>query len=133
MRNYQKFYYKHFYTVSPDGVETEVSRQECFAPGVDPSPDCPYVQRWWYDNEASYALRLPRDAYGEKLGKRNAADRKKQERVDAKAPKYTAIALDKPIGYSECGTTIYTELEDESADIDVMYEEIARFDLPMIS
>ena len=34
--------------------------------------------------------------------------------------KYTAIELDKPIGYDEGGTAIYTELEDEDADIDAL-------------
>ena len=127
MQNYQQWNYKHYYTVSPDGVETEVSRHECFAPAVEPSPDCPYIQRWFYDCEAGYALRLPRNAKGEELGKRNAADRKKLERI--KALKYTAIELDKPIGYDEGGTAIYTELGDEGANIDAIYEENARYDL----
>jgi hypothetical protein len=129
MRNYQTLYYQHFFTLTPDGIETEVSKRECFAPAVEPSPDCPYVQRWWYDCEAGYAIRLPRDAYGEDLGNRNAADRKKQERVKANTVKYTAIELDKRIGYSEDGTAIYTELEDKCTDTDAIYEESARFDL----
>ena len=27
MRNYQQQNYRHYYTLSPDGIETEVSRQ----------------------------------------------------------------------------------------------------------
>ena len=131
MQNYQKCYYKHFYTVSPDGVHTEVSRQECFAPDVDSSPDCPFKQRWFYDCEAGYAARLPRNAYGEELGKLNAADRKKQERKKANDIKHTGIALDRSIGYDEEGTEVLTELEDETADLNAIYEEKSNYGILM--
>ncbi|HMM01096.1 MAG TPA: hypothetical protein PKC96_07220 [Bacilli bacterium] len=131
MRDYQKPFYRHYYTMTPDGVETEVSRHECFAPAEDPTPDCPYLRRWWYDLEASYAIRLPRGPLGEALGKRNAADRKKQERVDFNAVKYTGIELDKSIGYGDDGATVYTELEDETADMNAIYEDQSKLDILM--
>ena len=131
MQNYQKCYYKHFYTVSPDGVHTEVSRQECFAPDVDSSPDCPSKQRWYYDREASYALRLPRNEKGEELGKFNAADRKKQERKKAKDAEHAGIALDRAIGYDEEGAEVLTELEDETADLNAIYEEKSNYGILM--
>ena len=129
MRDYQKPFYRHYYTMDPDGVESEVSRHECFSPADDPTPDCPNIQRWWYDLEASYAIRLPRSPLGEVLGKRNAADRKKQERVNYNAVKYTGIELDKLTGYGDDGAAVYTELEDEDADMDAILEDRAKLDI----
>ncbi len=131
MRDYQKAFFRHYYTMTPDGVETEVSRHECFAPAEDPTPDCPYLRRWWYDHEASYAIRLPRGPLGEALGKRNAADRKKQERVDFNALKYTGMELDKPIGHGGDRVAVYTEFEDETADMNAIYEDQSKLDLLM--
>lgn len=128
MRDYQKLYFQHYYTMAPEGVETEVSRRECFAPPEDPTPDCPFIQRWWYDQEAGYAVRLPRSPLGEKLGKRNAADRKKQERTVIHDAKYTDVELDKPINYSDDGSEVFTELEDETADVYAICEDQAQLD-----
>ena len=128
MRDYQKLYFQHYYTMTPEGVETEVSRRECFAPPEEPTPDCSFVQRWWYDQEAGYAVRLPRSPLGEKLGKRNAADRKKQERTVISDAKYTDIELDKPINYSDDGSEVITELEDETADVYAICEDQAQLD-----
>ena len=128
MRDYQKLYFQHYYTMTPEGVETEVSRRECFAPPEEPTPDCSFVQRWWYDQEAGYAVRLPRSPLGEKLGKRNAADRKKQERTVISDAKHTDIELDKPISNSDDGSEVFTELEDETADVYAIYEDQAQLD-----
>ena len=128
MRDYQKLYFQHYYTITPEGVETEVSRRECFAPPEDPTPDCPFVQRWLYDQEASYAARLPRSPLGEKLGRRNAADRKKQERTVNRDAKYTDIELDKPNSNSDDNSEVFSELEDETADVYAIYEDQAQLD-----
>lgn len=131
MRNYQKLFYQHYYTMTPDGVETETTRRECFAPPEDPTPGCPFVQRWWYDVEANYAVRLPRSPLGETLGKRNAADRKKAERTAISDAEHTAIELDKPVGYGDDGSEVYTELADETADIYAIYEDKAQLEALM--
>ncbi len=129
MRDYQKLYFQHYYTMTPEGIETEVSRRECFALPEEPTPDCPFIQRWWYDQEAGYAVRLSRSPLGEKLGKRNAADRKKQERTVINDAKYTDIELDKPINYSDDGSEVFTELEDETADVYAICEDQAQLDV----
>jgi hypothetical protein len=131
MRNYQKLYYQHYYKMLPDGTETEVTRRECFAPAKDPTPDCPFSQRWWYDPEASYAIRLPRSPLGETLGKRNAADRKKQERIVASDAEHIGIELDKPIGYGDDGAEVYTELEDATADVYAICEDKSQLEALM--
>lgn len=71
MKNYQKLYYQHYYEMLPNGAETEVTRRECFAPAEAPTPANPFKQRWFYDPEASYAIRLPRNQMGDDLGKSN--------------------------------------------------------------
>ena len=76
MKNYQKLYYQHYYEMLPDAMETEVTRRACFAPAEDPTHANPFKQRWYYDPEASYVIRLPRNQMGDDLGKRNAADLK---------------------------------------------------------
>ena len=78
MRNYQKLYYQHYFEMLPNGTEKEVSRRECFAPAEEPTPADPYKQRWYYDIEASYAIRLPRTQMGDDLGRRNAAELKSE-------------------------------------------------------
>jgi hypothetical protein len=127
MKNYQKLYYQRYYTMTPDGAETETTRRECFAPPEE-LPEYPFIQRWWYDPEAGYAIRLPRSPLGETLGKLNAANRKKDERAAISSAEHTAIELDKPIGYCDDGSVLYTELEDETADVCAIAEDNARLD-----
>lgn len=126
MRNYQKLYYQHYYEMLPNGAEKEITRRECFAPGDEPAPDCPFIQRWWYDTEASYAVRLPRSPLGERLGKRNAADRKKSERTASSDAEHTGIELDKPLGCDD--GEVYAELEDETDDVYAIVEDKAKLD-----
>ena len=80
MKNYQRLYYQHYYAQKPDGECVPVTRKECFAPATPPTADNPYPQRWFYDLEAGYVIRLARTKTGDDLGKRNAADLKSEER-----------------------------------------------------
>lgn len=81
MKNYQSLRYQHYYNQDLDGICVPVSRKECFAPATPPTADNPYPQRWFYDYEAGYVIRLPRNKAGDDLGKRNAADLKSEERA----------------------------------------------------
>ena len=124
MKNYQRIRYSHYYDMAPNGVETEITRQQCFAPPAV-IPNCPFKQRWLYDLEAGYVIRLPRNSMGEMLGKRNAADLKKTERAAANVTKHTAFELDKPICCGDDGCEFYRELEDETADVQAIAEDRA--------
>lgn len=84
MKNYQKLYYQQYYSQALGGQCDEVSRRECFAPAEEPNIDNPNVQRWFYDIDAGYAVRLARTEAGDELGKRNAADLKAEERYQAR-------------------------------------------------
>jgi len=128
MRNYQKLYYQHYYTMLPDGTEKEVTRRECFAPVENPTAACLFKQRWYYDPEASYVIRLPRNPLGEELGKRNAADLKKEERIQSSSSEHCGIELDKPIGCSDDGDEFYTEIEDPTADVEAIIQDKAELD-----
>lgn len=55
------------------------TRRECFA-AEEELPGCAFRQRWFFDQEAGYALRLPRNSMGDALGRRNQADLKSEER-----------------------------------------------------
>ena len=123
MRNYQKLYYQHYFVMLPNGTETEVTRRECFAPAEEPTPANPYKQRWWYDPEASCAIRLPRNQMGDNLGKRNAADLKSTERYQVRKIKNCPGELDRPITCGEDGNDIFIEVEDETADIHAILED----------
>jgi DNA-binding CsgD family transcriptional regulator len=79
MKNYQKLYYSSYFAQNKSGEYIPVTRRECFAPPEE-FPDNPYLQRWFYDHEAGYAVRLARTTEGDALGKRNAADLKAEER-----------------------------------------------------
>ena len=122
MKNYHKLYYQHYFEMLPDGTETEVTRRECFAPAEDPTMSNPFKQRWHYDPEASYAIRLPRNQMGDDLGKRNAADLKATERYQVRKIKNCPGELDKPIS-CEDGNEVLLEVEDEKADILAILED----------
>ena len=126
MRNYQKLYYQHYFEMLPNGTETEVTRRECFAPAEEPTPANPYKQRWWYDPEASYAIRLPRNHMGEILGKRNAANLKAEERYQARKAEKCPGELDKPIACGDDGNTVFLEVVDETADVLAILEDRER-------
>ena len=82
MKHYQKLYYKHFYAQNENGEYVPVTKQVCFAAAETPDENNPYKQRWFYDPEAGYAVRLARTSDGDKLGRRNAADLKAAERYE---------------------------------------------------
>ena len=123
MRNYQKLYYQHYYEMLPNGTETEVTRRECFAPAEDPTPANPFKQRWYYDPEASYVIRLPRNQMGDDLGKRNAADLKASERYQIRKDKNCPGELDKLISCGDDGNEIFIEVAVEAADILAILED----------
>ena len=126
MKNYQKLYYQHYFKMLPNGTETEVTRRECFAPIEEPTPANPYKQRWWYDPEASYAIRLPRNQMGDDLGKRNAANLKAEERYQIQKAEKCPGELDKPIACGYAGNEVFIEAADETADILAILEEQER-------
>ena len=126
MLNYQKLYFQSYFKMLPNGTETEVTRRECFAPAEEPTPANPYKQRWWYDPEASYAIRLPRNHMGEILGKRNAANLKAEERYQARKAENCPGELDKPIACGDDGNKVYIDVQDETADILAILEDQER-------
>ena len=126
MRNYQKLYYQHYFEMLPNGTEKEVSRRECFAPAEEPTQTNPFKQRWFYDPEASYAVRLPRNQMGDVLGKRNAADLKTAERYQVRKSEKCPGELDKPIAYGDDGNEVFIEVADETANILAILEDQER-------
>jgi len=114
MKNYQKLYYKNYFAQNSDGDYIPVSRKECFAPGETPTPNNPFRQRWFYDPEAGYVVRLERSQRGEDTYLMNAASLKKEERQRVKRSEM--IDLDRP-RYDETGEERYIEIEDETVDI----------------
>lgn len=126
MKNYQKLYYQHYYEMIPNGAEAEVTRRECFAPAEEPTPANPFKQRWFYDPEASYAVRLPRNQMGDCLGKRNAADLKAAERYLLRKSENCPGELDNPIAYGDDGNEVFIEVADETADILAILEDQER-------
>ena len=123
MKNYQKLYYQHYYEMLPNGTETEVTRRACFVPAEDPTLTNPFKQRWYYDPEASYVIRLPRNQMGDDLGKRNAADLKASERYQVRKDKNCPGELDRPISCGDDGNEIFIEVADETADILAILED----------
>ena len=123
MRNYQKLYYQHYYEMLPNGMETEITRRACFAPAEDPTHANSFKQRWYYDPEASYVIRLPRDQMGDDLGKRNAADLKATERYQVRKIENCPGELDRPVTSDGNGNDVLIEVADEAADILAILED----------
>jgi len=144
MRNYQKLYYKNYFAENQNGEYIPVAHRECFAPGTPTTPCNPYPQRWFYDPEAGYAVRLARTKENDTLGKRNAADLKFEERYQNKKfqciwkdtkhcdqnceicnrkNKSQTVELDKT-GINEAGyIENHFDLSDDSADIEAIIED----------
>ena len=123
MRNYQKLYFQHYYEMLPNGTETEVTRRTCFASAEDPTLANPFKQRWYYDPEASYVIRLPRNQMGDDLGKRNAADLKATERYQVRKIENCPGELDRPVTSDGNGNDVLIEVADEAADILAILED----------
>ena len=123
MKNYQKLYYQHYYEMLLNGMETEVTRRACFAPAEDPAHANPFKQRWYYDPEASYVIRLPRNQMGDDLGKRNAADLKATERYQVRKIENCPGELDRPVTSDGNGNDVLIEVADEAADILAILED----------
>lgn len=80
MLNYQKLHYNEYRIMLPNGDSFETTRRECFAHAETPTEDNPYQQRWFYSPDCALAIRLPRNAMGEKMYHLNAATLKQEER-----------------------------------------------------
>ena len=118
MPNYQKLHYDRFYIIDSNGLTTPCTRAECFAIPED-CPSCEYKQRWYYDEEAGYALRLPRTQMGEDLGLRNQADLKKEERYrDRRA---TQISIDQPRNNDDGDDVGGLDFADPGVDIEAQF------------
>ena len=76
MLNHQKLHYRHYYTLTADGVAIECSRRECFAPASDPT----VTQRWYYSPDQEMAVRLNPGSVGDETHRANDADLKQLER-----------------------------------------------------
>jgi len=115
MRNYQKLHYDNYYLMNEDGTTVLCDRKTCFAP-PEQLTDTPYIQRWFYDPEAGYAVRLSRNAHCDAIGRRCMADLKKNERVQER--RAGQVSLDKPRFNSEGDDMGGMEFEDTSVNIE---------------
>ena len=93
MKNYQSLHFDRYYVMDGHGNHVSCSRSECFA-APDDLPGCPYKQRWLYDAEAGYAVRLPRTKLGDDLGRFNQAFLKKEERYRNR--RSAQVSIDQP-------------------------------------
>lgn len=84
MKNYQRLFYRNYYAQNEKGQYIPVSRKACFAPAEPPTEDNPYKQRWFYDPEAGYVVRLKRNKQNEDIHRLNDTSLKKEERYNNK-------------------------------------------------
>lgn len=82
MKNYQSIYYKDYYAQNEKGEYVKVDRKVCFAPAEPPTKENPYKQRWFYDEEAGYAVRLIRNQTNEDIHRFNSTSLKREERYE---------------------------------------------------
>lgn len=115
MRNYQKLHYQNYYLMKDDNATVPCDRQTCFAPPED-IHECAYPQRWFYDPEAGYAVRLSRNAHGDAIGRRCMADLKKSERMQERGA--GNVSLDKPRMDNDGEDMGGIDVADTSADIE---------------
>lgn len=80
MKNYQRVNYRKYYAQDENGKYVEVDRKTCFATAEPPTEDNPYKQRWFYDEEAGYVVRLARNQANEDIHRFNSTSLKRNER-----------------------------------------------------
>lgn len=80
MKNYQRLTYQNYYAQDKNGQYIKVSRKACFSPAHPPTKTNPFKQRWFYDEEAGYAVRLDRTSANEDLHRFNSTSLKREER-----------------------------------------------------
>ncbi len=80
MKNYQRVNYRKYYAQDENGNYVEVDRKTCFASGQAPTEDNPYKQRWFYDEEAGYVVRLSRTKESEDIHRMSSTSLKREER-----------------------------------------------------
>ncbi len=80
MKNYQRVNYRKYYAQDENGNYVEVDRKTCFASGQAPTEDNPYKQRWFYDEEAGYVVRLSRTKESEDIHRMSSSSLKREER-----------------------------------------------------
>ena len=80
MKNYQRVNYRKYYAQDENGKYVEVDRKTCFASAEPPTKDNPYKQRWFYDEEAGYVVRLSRTKESEDIHRFNSSSLKREER-----------------------------------------------------
>lgn len=80
MKNYQRVSYRKYYAQDENGKYVEVDRKTCFATAGLPTEDNPYKQRWFYDEEAGYVVRLSRTKKSEDIHRFNSSSLKREER-----------------------------------------------------
>lgn len=80
MKNYQRVNYRKYYAQDENGNYVEVDRKTCFATAELPTEDNPYKQRWFYDEEAGYVIRLSRTKQSEDIHRFNSTSLKREER-----------------------------------------------------
>lgn len=80
MKNYQRINYRKYYAQDGNGKYVEVDRKTCFATAEPPTEDNPYKQRWFYDEEAGYVVRLARNQANEDIHRFNSTSLKRNER-----------------------------------------------------
>ena len=120
MKNYQSLHFDRYYVMDGHGNHVSCSRCECFA-APDDLPDCPYKQRWLYDEEAGYAVRLPRTKLGEDLGRFNQAYLKREERYrDRRA---TQVSIDQPRFNDDGDEVCGIDFADPNVDIEGRFIE----------
>ena len=122
MKNYQRLYYQYYYAQNPDGNYVPASRRECFAPGEEPTAANPFRQRWFYDPEAGYAVRLERSQLGESTYRASDTALKREERHRDRKQKTRIVELDKTFLDAD-GSECCFVLADETADIAAIAED----------
>lgn len=121
MLNYQKLHFDRYYIMNDRGDTRPCTRCECFA-AEDELPGCAFRQRWFYDQEAGYAMRLPRNSMGDALGRRNQADLKSEERHSSR--RASQLSIDQPHSNEDGDDVGGMDFADDGACVEQIVEDM---------
>ena len=125
MKNYQRLHYNDCHIQKGDD-NIPVSKRECFTPGEPPTPENPHKQKWYYDPESKFAVRMERNEKNEELCRWNDSSMRKSERHSAARTEWECEYNDSI--YQDCFTRDAAEIVEDKMRLDALFAALDKLE-----
>jgi len=126
MKNYQRLHYNDCRIQKGDDA-IPVSKQECFTPGEPSTPENPHKQKWYYDPESKFAVRMERNEKNEDLCRWNDSNLRKSERTGAARAEWES-EYDETILYQDCYFRDAAEIVEDKMRLEALFAALDKLE-----